>query len=377
MSPNDSENSASSSHVPERLLEKHILEKIHNRVRIIDDLLMEKNGYISSAIQKEYSFLQKFLRLEEKYQELVNKIENNCNFCSNNLDLETAIIQMIQKENQLLREEQQEIYQEYDKLLYENNEENIEGISLEIRCGTGGREAALFAWDLLEMYRKFAARKKWRVQIENLLKTSEGGIREAVIIIRNKNAYSLLQFEAGVHRVQRVPETESMGRLHTSTATVAVLPELEKIADIQIDPKDIAIDVYRASGAGGQHVNTTESAVRITHIPTNTVVIQQDERSQHKNKEKAMSVLKTRVMQKMIQNQMEEVCRQRLSQIGKGERCEKIRTYNFPQDRVTDHRINYSVFNIIGFMNGEELEKICEQMQKLSSKTILEKYNII
>ena len=376
MSTNDIHPSPSLLSPTTTLLTSQVVEKIGNRIGFIDVLLMEKSGYISPEIQKEYSILQKFLRLEEEYGELEKKIDINRTFCNLNENLEEEIIKMLQEENDQLKIKQEEIYGEYNKLLYENHEENIEGISLEIRCGTGGREAALFAWDLLEMYRKFAARKKWRVNIENILKTSEGGIREAVIIIKNKNAYGLLQFEAGVHRVQRVPETESLGRLHTSTATVAVLPELERISDIHIDPKDITVDVYRASGAGGQHVNTTESAVRITHIPTNTVVIQQDERSQHKNKEKAMGVLKTRVMQKMIQIQMEEVCRQRLSQIGKGERCEKIRTYNFPQDRVTDHRINYSVFNIIGFMNGEELEKICEQMQQLSSKTILEKYNL-
>ena len=355
------------------LLKSTTRENIQKRLIELESILSNFNGY--NHQQKEFSILKKILSMDEEYINLNEKIHgNNQMLQDNNNDPDLFI--MVQEENQNINHQQNQIREDFESLIYTDDDENIDGISLEIRGATGGREAALFAGDLLVMYEKFAARKGWKFIIEDVNKTTEGGIKEAVISIKNKDAYGFLKYESGVHRVQRVPETESKGRIHTSTATVAVLPLLNKIVDIQLDLKDIQVDVYRASGAGGQHVNTTESAVRLTHIPTGTVVIQQDERSQHKNKEKAMGVLKTRVMQKMIQDQMEKLCNQRLEQIGKGERSEKIRTYNFPQDRVTDHRINYSVFNIIGFMAGEELEKICKAMEEASKMSLLEQYNL-
>jgi peptide chain release factor 1 len=361
--------------LPQDLLEPLVYNNLQQSIEQLSNII-NNNHNIHHQDQKKYSILNKILNLYEQYHQLLQKIKNN-NILINEYNNDQDFIQLINDDNFNFQQKRQEIYETFQQLIYQDDNENIDGISLEIRGATGGREAALFANDLLEMYEKFAMRKNWKFSIENLSKTTEGGVKEAVMIIKNKNAYNSLKFESGVHRVQRVPDTESKGRIHTSTATVAVLPLLNEISDIYLDPKDIQIDVYRASGAGGQHVNTTESAVRLTHIPTGTVVIQQDERSQHKNKEKAMGVLKTRVMQKMIQDQMELLCNQRLEQIGKGQRCEKIRTYNFPQDRVTDHRINYSVFNIIGFMNGEELEKICDAMKEASATSLLEKYNLI
>ena len=361
--------------LPASLLSTIGKNKLQEKINELEVIINNPSSYGDASKQKEYSIFSKLMHLDNDYLGLNEKIQNNYKLLEDGGNDEDLKI-LVEEENNDIIHQQEELLDRFNDLIYEDDDENIEGISLEIRGATGGREAALFAQNLLIMYEKFATRKGWKFIIEDMNKTTEGGIKEAVISIKNKNAYNILKYESGVHRVQRVPETESKGRIHTSTATVAVLPLLNKISDINLDQKDIQIDVYRASGAGGQHVNTTESAVRLTHIPTGTVVIQQDERSQHKNKEKAMGILKTRVMQKMIQDQMEQVCNQRLEQIGKGQRCEKIRTYNFPQDRVTDHRINYSVFNIIGFMNGEELEKICEAMKEASSSNLLERHGL-
>jgi peptide chain release factor 1 len=362
--------------LPTSLLSPTAKVKLQDKINQLEVIINNPSSYGDPQQQKEYSIFSKLMNLDNKYGALNEKIEANGQLLvDGGHDEDLALL--VQEENNEILQEKEELWDHFNDLIFQDDDENIEGISLEIRGATGGREAALFAQNLLIMYERFATRKGWKFIVEDMNKTAEGGIKEAVISIKNKNAYNILKYESGVHRVQRVPETESKGRIHTSTATVAVLPLLNKISDVHLDQKDIQIDVYRASGAGGQHVNTTESAVRLTHIPTGTVVIQQDERSQHKNKEKAMGILKTRVMQKMIQDQMEQVCNQRLEQIGKGQRCEKIRTYNFPQDRVTDHRINYSVFNIEGFMNGEELEKICEAMKEASATNLLERYNLI
>jgi peptide chain release factor 1 len=361
--------------LPNFLLSPTVKEQLQKQIDELTIIINNPNSYGDSAKQKQFSIFSKLMNMENEYGILWNKIENNNQLLLDNSDEDLKLL--VQEENSDITHEKTQLLEDFNNLIYEDDDENIEGISLEIRGATGGREAALFASDLLIMYERFATRKGWKFIIEDMNKTAEGGIKEAAISIKNKNAYNFLKYESGVHRVQRVPETEAKGRIHTSTATVAVLPLLNKISDVHLDQKDIQVDVYRASGAGGQHVNTTESAVRLTHIPTGTVVIQQDERSQHKNKEKAMGILKTRVMQKMIQDQMEQLCNQRLEQIGKGQRCEKIRTYNFPQDRVTDHRINYSVFNIIGFMNGEELEKICDAMKEASATNLLERYGLV
>lgn len=232
---------------------------------------------------------------------------------------------------------------------------------IEIRAGTGGEEAGLFAADLLRMYQRYSLSKGWKFELLNSSDTGAGSLREAVASIAGVNVFSRLKFESGVHRVQRVPETEASGRIHTSTATVAVLPEAEDV-DIVIDEKDLQIDVYRASGAGGQHVNKTESAIRITHIPTGLVVTQQDDRSQHKNKAKAMKILRARLYELENSKKNAERAADRKSQVGSGERSERIRTYNFPQGRITDHRINLTLYKLNAVLEGEALDELIEAL---------------
>src|ERR687896_1164249 len=230
-----------------------------------------------------------------------------------------------------------------------NDEKNV---VLEIRAGTGGDEAALFASDLFRMYSRYAERQGWRIEVLNLSETGSGGTKEVIALIEGRNVYSRLKYESGVHRVQRVPATEASGRIHTSTATVAVLPEAEEV-DIQISEKDLRIDTFCSSGPGGQSVNTTYSAVRITHIPTNTVVSQQDEKSQIKNKAKAMRVLRSRLYEIEMRKQQDAIAKDRRSQVGTGERSEKIRTYNFKENRITDHRVNFTTHQLTEVLNGD------------------------
>jgi peptide chain release factor 1 len=226
---------------------------------------------------------------------------------------------------------------------------------LEIRAGTGGDEAALFAGQLFRMYSKFAERQGWRLEVMSSSETGVGGLKEVIAIIEGRGVYSKLKYESGGHRVQRVPATEASGRIHTSTATVAVLPEAEEV-DIQINDKDLRVDTFCSSGPGGQSVNTTYSAVRITHIPTGVVVSQQDEKSQVKNRSKAMKVLRSRLYEMELRKQQEAIAKDRKSQVGTGERSEKIRTYNFPQSRITDHRVNFTTHRLAEVLNGDLAE---------------------
>lgn len=255
-------------------------------------------------------------------------------------------------------------------LLLPKDENDSSNVIMEIRAAAGGEESALFGVELLNMYRRYAERQRWQVEMIDISETELGGIKECTFMIKGKNVYKNLKFESGVHRVQRVPETESQGRVHTSTTTVAVLPEMEEV-DFEIQEKDLRIDTYRASGAGGQHVNKTDSAIRMTHIPTGIVVCCQDERSQLKNRERAMNIMKSK-LHDFYQNQItSEYKENRRSQIGSGDRSERIRTYNFPQGRITDHRINFSMYSMSSFLDGD-IQEMIDELLRADQKLKLE-----
>ncbi|MBQ4443417.1 MAG: peptide chain release factor 1 [Clostridia bacterium] len=268
--------------------------------------------------------------------------------------------------------EMEKLTEELKVLLLPKDPNDDKNVIMEIRAGTGGEEASLFGADLLRMYMRFAERQRWKVEEIDMNYTDLGGVKECVFMISGKGAYSKLKYESGAHRVQRVPETESQGRIHTSAATVAVLPEAEDV-DVELNMNDIKVDTYRAGGAGGQYVNRTDSAVRMTHIPTGIVVTCQDEKSQLKNKEKALKVLKSRLYDYYQSQADAEYALSRKSQVGSGDRSERIRTYNFPQGRVTDHRINMTIYNLEGFLDGDmtqiiEALRLADQNSKLTGE---------
>ena len=272
------------------------------------------------------------------------------------------MIQLAKSElNELLKKKQS-----YEKILkvylLPKDEADSKNAIVEIRAGTGGLEATLFVADLYKMYEKVCLKKNWSLEIINISKSDAGGFKEVILLIKGANIYSFLKFESGVHRVQRVPETETQGRVHTSAATVAVLPEAEEV-DVKIEDKDLRIDVFRSTGAGGQSVNTTDSAVRITHIPTGIVVTNQDEKSQHKNRAKGMKILRSRVYEAEREKKDKERSRDRKNQIGSGDRSERIRTYNFPQGRVTDHRINMTLHKLEEFLSGDAFEELNQSLR--------------
>jgi peptide chain release factor 1 len=262
------------------------------------------------------------------------------------------LLAMAREDLSSLKERQEQIEQELNILLLPKDPNDAKNTFLEIRAGTGGEEAALFAADLFRAYCRYAEARRWTVEMMSLSAAAAGGIKEVIALIHGNGAYSRLKYERGVHRVQRVPVTESQGRIHTSAVTVAVLPEADDV-EISIDPKDLKVDVYRSSGPGGQSVNTTDSAVRVTHLPTGIVVTCQDEKSQHKNKAKALKILQARLLDRMEQERQSEISRERKSQVGSGDRSERIRTYNFPQNRVSDHRIGLTLYKLDSVMDGQ------------------------
>lgn len=268
--------------------------------------------------------------------------------------------ELAREEIQIAERDESALVSELRVLLLPRDPHDEKNVIVEIRAGAGGEEAGLFAAELFRMYKRYAERRRWQTEVLTANETGIGGLREVIFEVRGQGAYSRLKYEGGVHRVQRVPETESSGRIHTSTATVAVLPEADEV-EVQIDEKDLRIDVYRSQGPGGQSVNTTDSAVRITHLPTGLVVAIQDEKSQHKNRAKAMSVLRARLLEMEQRKAHEAEAEARRSMVGSGERSEKIRTYNYPQDRVTDHRINVDVHNLPGVLDGE-LDRLLDEL---------------
>lgn len=314
-----------------------------------------------SALQKELSVLTTLLEKHKAITALTAEIEDIHVQLGQTTDIQMQ--ELFREELQELEQKLKKDQQELEDLLYPPNEHDNRNVYLEIRAGTGGQEAALFAADLLRLYKLFAEHMGWHVSVDSLYETDLGGIREAVLHIKGANAFGHLKYESGVHRVQRVPATETQGRVHTSTATVAVLPEADEV-DVVINPSDLRIDVYRSGGAGGQHVNTTDSAVRITHIPTGVVVACQDERSQHKNKAKAMKMLQSRILAAQVEQHQAQMSAHRKQQVGTGMRAEKVRTYNYPQNRVTDHQADITLKKLDFVMEGNLDEIIEALMQK-------------
>jgi len=342
------------------------IEKVQDIITKHESLEKDlSSGSVDSKIfaqkSKEYSNLGNIITFAKEYIKFDNEIrdlENIINDKENDADM----IEMAKKDLDQLKTKKIDYEDKLKIFLLPKDEDDDKNAIVEIRAGTGGLEASLFCADLFKMYERVCSKKKWKLEIMNISKSEAGGYKEVVFSVNGNDIYSYLKYESGVHRVQRIPETETQGRVHTSAATVAVLPEAEDV-DIQIKDSDLRIDVFRAGGPGGQSVNTTDSAVRITHIPTGVVVSQQDEKSQHKNKAKALKILRSRVYEAERRKKDKERSENRRSQIGTGDRSERIRTYNFPQGRVTDHRINLTLHKLEEFLIGEAHEEMNEELR--------------
>jgi peptide chain release factor 1 len=308
-----------------------------------------KDQEVYQKYAREHGQLTPIITAFRKYQSVQDEIENNLSLLD---DPDPEIRKLAKEEIDTLRSDLTRLEKELKALLLPKDPNDEKNILLEIRAGTGGEEAALFAADLFKMYCRYAESKGWKTEILSQNVTGIGGFKEIILLVEGQRVYSRLKYESGVHRVQRVPETEAQGRIHTSAVTVAVLPEAEEV-DVEIKPDDLRVDVYRSSGPGGQHVNKTESAVRITHLPTGLVVISQDHKSQHKNKAQAMKVLRSRLLDMEQAEQQSKISEERRTMVGSGDRSERIRTYNFPQGRVTDHRIGLTLYKLETALQGE------------------------
>ena len=338
------------------------VEELINRHSILEkDLSSEKIDKITFAEKsKEYSDLNEIIDDAKKYVSF-EKDKNELEKIFNDQNSDKELIKMAETELNELKVKHSKIEKKLKLFLLPKDEADKKNAIIEIRAGTGGLEASLFAADLFKMYEKVSHRKKWLLELISISKSEAGGLKEVIASIKGTNIYSTLKYESGVHRVQRVPDTETQGRVHTSAATVAVLPEAEEV-DLEINESDLRIDVFRAGGPGGQSVNTTDSAVRITHIPTGLTVSQQDEKSQHKNKAKGMKILRARLYELERSRIDKERSQDRKSKIGTGDRSERIRTYNFPQGRVTDHRINLTIHKLQEFLEGEVFDEMIESL---------------
>lgn len=329
------------------------LVEVSERFEEIEHLLASpdviSNRHQFQKLSREYGDLEPVMQVWKEYQE-VETAASDAEDMRDEPDPEVR--RMAEEELVGIRDKKERLENRLQTLLLPRDPNDERNIFLEVRAGTGGQEAALFAGDLLRMYVRYAENRGWRVEIMSAHESEAGGYREVIARIIGSGAYSRLKFESGAHRVQRVPATESQGRIHTSACTVAILPEIDDVEAIDINPNDLRVDTFRSSGAGGQHVNTTDSAIRLTHLPTGIVVECQDERSQHKNRARAMSLLSARLLEAEVEQQQSERAEERKLQVGSGDRSERIRTYNFPQGRVTDHRIGLTLYDLDKVMEG-------------------------
>ena len=332
----------------------------------IDPKLFAKKSKDYSNLGEIIKIARDYINFENEKKDLVNLIEDKAN--------DKEIVELAEKDLNDLIKRKEKYENDLKVFLLPKDEDDNKNAIVEIRAGTGGLEASLFCADLFKMYEKVCSKKKWKLELINISKSEAGGFKEVIFLVNGEDIYSYLKYESGVHRVQRIPETETQGRVHTSAATVAVLPEAEEV-DVEIKDSDLRIDVFRAGGPGGQSVNTTDSAVRITHIPSGVVVSQQDEKSQHKNKAKALKILRSRVYESEKRKKDQERSINRRSQIGSGDRSERIRTYNFPQGRVTDHRINLTLHKLDEFLSGEIHEEMNQELRLQEQNLKLESLN--
>jgi peptide chain release factor 1 len=345
------------------MIPKDKVENIVSRFNELETILakpdLKKDDFVSNS--KEYSNLNEIISYAKDYLKVLDDLKSTKNILEDK-STDKEFYEMADKELKDLKQQEEECVKRLKVFLLPKDEADEKNAIIEIRAGTGGMEAALFAADLFNMYQRVAVLNGWKVEIINLSNSEGGGYKEIIASIVGRNVFSKLKFESGVHRVQRVPDTETQGRIHTSAATVAVLPEAEEV-DVKINDADLRIDVFRSSGPGGQSVNTTDSAVRVTHIPSGIVVSQQDEKSQHKNKAKALKILRSKLYDLQRSQQESERAKARKSQIGTGDRSERIRTYNFPQGRVTDHRINMTLYKLTDFLAGDAFKELSDAIQ--------------